>query len=293
MTARRATESEKMDALRKENELLQKEHENVSTDNLFLKYEVDALTDQVREFDEERRCFLREQERLCAQNEDKVKEIRELQSETLERQKTVAETNAKDDKIRELQSEIAQYKRSISASTMKVGQMSDATIQGAMDGLFYAVRDWAIETVRQEKTSKLIFEGEDNLTTWLTLLLLVLEVVARDKAEWLHDQVPGGKEGSSTRRVHALIALFSDAFCTSMQQGWIFGTSTQDGKCPLGAANFVYASLKSKIENWFRKKLLLTSICQRSRVWRQRRKSSGSFLPTSFSQRMKKSPNAL
>lgn len=64
------------------------------------------------------------------------------------------EINQKNSEIHELEEEILQYKRTISVNNRLDKQMSDTSIQGKMDALFYALRDWALAAVRQEKLGK-------------------------------------------------------------------------------------------------------------------------------------------
>lgn len=58
------------------------------------------------------------------------------------------------DEIDSLQREILRYKKVISISTRLDDQLSDSSIQSKMDGLYYAVRDWAICAVREGNLGK-------------------------------------------------------------------------------------------------------------------------------------------
>jgi chromosome segregation ATPase len=81
--------------------------------------------------------------------------IREQDLEIEQLQRENVQTQRKDDEINRLQKEVIQYKRLINTSTHVRGQVSDTTIRDKMNGLFSAVRNWAIGVSRQEKLGTL------------------------------------------------------------------------------------------------------------------------------------------
>lgn len=171
--------------------------------------------------------------------------------EALDQQKQLqVQIEEKDSKIHQLQNEILHYKKSISGASHVEGQLTDTTIQKAMDGLFYAVRDWALQVARQEKTSKCLSCDVSSIPPTYTTATSVFDSISKETAEWLHCQVPGGKKESSTRIVNGLIAAFADTLCESMKMGWIFGVGFSDGsqRTQLTEANSLHRSIQSKFE---------------------------------------------
>lgn len=137
----------------------------LQTENAFLRIQLQEMTENVETIQNDMTSLLKQKHALCeehenalsshrAQLEAKDDAIRQLQSEVSHHEECFSHIKAKDDKIADLQGEIFQYKKSISGSTRLDGQLSDTSIQSIMDGLFYAVRDWALDVARQEETGR-------------------------------------------------------------------------------------------------------------------------------------------
>jgi chromosome segregation ATPase len=75
--------------------------------------------------------------------------IERLRGEITHTQSDAEQIQTKDDEIQKLRKELLQYKRTASASTQLAGQMTDTTICDKINGLFYAVSNWALEVARQ------------------------------------------------------------------------------------------------------------------------------------------------
>ncbi|THW38108.1 hypothetical protein D6D21_07957 [Aureobasidium pullulans] len=135
------------------------------------------------------------------------------------------EINQKNSEIHELEEEILQYKRTISVNNRLDKQMSDTSIQGKMDALVYALRDWALAAVRQEK----------------------LEIKPRpEHALWLVRVVPNFEDQSLSSRVHVLMATLSGALETFVEEGHVFGYALGGH---IGAAADLHTFMKGESEN--------------------------------------------
>ncbi|KAH0366913.1 hypothetical protein KCU65_g4983, partial [Aureobasidium melanogenum] len=215
--------SDETDDLRIETELLKNENFRMSDETEKLQTEIRALKSEKYQISSNLSSLgarfdklLNYDRTVCQERDRALNQKSELR----------AEIKGKEGQIRELQKEIFQYKKTLAGSTRIDGQLSDMRIQDAMNGLFFAVRDWAIKTVRQEKT--------------------ILNSLDKDTTQWLdNNQVIGYQPDSSIRKAYVLIALFSDALCLSMSQNWVFGASHMDnGGSVIDTANLLHASIE-------------------------------------------------
>ncbi|KAK6000863.1 hypothetical protein QM012_003588 [Aureobasidium pullulans] len=217
--------SKETDELRIETELLKTENFEMSDMTENLQTEITTLKSEKRQVSSDLSSLAARFDKLL--NHDRIV-CQERDHALQQRVELCADIEAKKGQIRELQKEILQYKKSLASSTRVDGQLSDMRIQDSMNGLFFAVRDWAIKSVRQHKT--------------------ILDYVDKDTIQWLdNDQVTGYQPDSSMRKAYALITLFSDALCLSMSQNWIFGASALNCRAPdniIDTANFLYASIE-------------------------------------------------
>ncbi|KAG9646983.1 hypothetical protein KCU64_g10318, partial [Aureobasidium melanogenum] len=216
---------EETDELRVETELLKNENFRMSNETGNLQTEIEVLKSEKHQISGNLSNFgtrfdkLLNYERTVCQERDRA-----LQQKVELR----ADIKAKDGQIHELQKEILQYKKSLASSTRIDGQLSDMRIQEAMNGLFFAVREWAIKMVRQEKN--------------------ILDFVHRETIHWVNNsQVLGYQPDSSMRKAYALISLVSGALCLSMNQNWVFGASPMvNGSVAsvIDTANLLHASIE-------------------------------------------------
>ncbi|THY53196.1 hypothetical protein D6C97_06156 [Aureobasidium pullulans] len=140
------------------------------------------------------------------------------------------EINQKNSEIHELEEEIL----TISVNNRLDKQMSDTSIQGKMDALVYALRDWALAAVRQEK----------------------LEIKPRpEHALWLVRVVPNFEDQSLSSRVHVLMATLSGALETFVEEGHVFGYALGGH---IGAAADLHTFMKGESETYQKKKQWVT-----------------------------------
>lgn len=120
-------------------------------ENSKLRRQKTALQNTLDSVREELKRSQRYNQHLLSEREDLIKELDRTSSQEARLQKQIA---LQDDNVRKLQDEVFGFKRSISSSTRIEGQLSDECIQESMEGLYHAVRDWAFNVVRKDKTSK-------------------------------------------------------------------------------------------------------------------------------------------
>ncbi|KAG9748604.1 hypothetical protein KCU73_g7045, partial [Aureobasidium melanogenum] len=159
--------------------------------------------------------------------------IREQDLEIEQLQRENVQTQRKDDEINRLQKEVIQYKRLINTSTHVRGQVSDTTIRDKMNGLFSAVRNWAIGVSRQEK-----LEIEPTRKFLKCLLALV----------------PDFQIGKSKQKMHTLVAVFSLALFHFCNQNYAFGfpsaEPTKSAMSLLRAINRIPDVTKQRKKQW-------------------------------------------
>lgn len=112
--------------------------------------------------DNEIRRLQEETARVALDRDEKIRSLKgsakkviQEQNDNIRRlQKDAMQVQKKDDDLRKLQREIVQYKTAMTTSNQVEGQLSDATIRGKIDGLFFAVRDWALNVVHEGNLGK-------------------------------------------------------------------------------------------------------------------------------------------
>ncbi|KAG9563813.1 hypothetical protein KCU71_g6495, partial [Aureobasidium melanogenum] len=158
------------------------------------------------------------QEREC--------EIDQLQKDNIRMQK-------KDEEIHKLQMEIIQYKRAINTSKPVGGQVSDTTIRDTMNGLFSAVRNWAMDVSRQDK--------------------LEIKPIETFRGS-LFALVPDFQICKPKQKMHTLVAVFSLALVHFAQGNYAFGyPSTEPIKSAtvlLGAIDKIRGVTKQRKKQW-------------------------------------------
>lgn len=143
--------SDETDELRIEAELYKRENAKMSSDIDDLQTEIEVLRLEKSQISGDYSSLGAKFDKLhnhyrtvCQERDHAHGQVAELRGQI----------KSKDGQIHELQKEILLYKKSLASSTRVDGQLSDMRIQDAMSGLFFAVRDWALKMVRQDKTGR-------------------------------------------------------------------------------------------------------------------------------------------
>ncbi|KAH0272649.1 hypothetical protein KCU91_g6533, partial [Aureobasidium melanogenum] len=219
-----STLSSEIDELRNENALLKDEKSDLLNQTDQLQTELEALELDNSRMSSEFKRLEAEFDRFAVRKKAACEERDRALSEKLA---LCTEIDTKDSQIRELQREILQYKKSLASTTRIDGQLSDMKIQDAMNGLFFAVRDWALKVVRQDKT--------------------VSDLISQETAQILNRRILRHKSGAPLNNAYALIVLVAETLCSSMNQGWVFGASRmtkEDAQSAIDVANLLHASIK-------------------------------------------------
>ncbi|KAG9657926.1 hypothetical protein KCU95_g979, partial [Aureobasidium melanogenum] len=158
---------------------------------------------------------------------DRIKKIRseamrviqERECEIDQLQKDNIRMRKKDEEIHKLQMEVIQYKRAINTSKHVEGQVSDTTIRDTMNGLFSAVRNWAMDVSRQDK-----LEIKPIETFHGSLFALV----------------PDFRICKPKQKMHTLVAVFSLALVHFAQGNYAFGYPSTE---PIKSATVLHGAI--------------------------------------------------
>jgi len=154
------------------------------------------------------------------------------------------ELDQQDAEVRELHAQLVMLKADRAESSHQDEQLTDDTIQSGMESLYYGIRDWALEVVRDKQWGgnpthlgcRLEFPSDDADQD----LDFRVEITEPTLHEWLSRQVPGYQDKASKSTRQALTALVAAIVCAFFDQANVFGTAVDN---PSNMAFELYKSL--------------------------------------------------